>query len=107
MSARSDYAVRLSRVFPETIGYGFVRRRMLASCPTASKSLCDHQRVNIPGVWKPRQAETQEQFVGRLKFKRNRGYVGVAMTSVLDLYEHIDALERRVVELEAKCAGPN
>jgi hypothetical protein len=57
-------------------------------------------------VWKRGQAETQEQFVRRLKFKRNRGYVGVAMTSVLDLYEHIDALEGRVAELEAKYPQP-
>jgi hypothetical protein len=66
--------------------------------------LCNHQRVNIPGVWKRGQAETQEQFVRRLKFKRNSGYIGVAMFSVLDLYEHIGALESRVAELEAKCA---
>jgi hypothetical protein len=69
--------------------------------------LCNHQRVNIPGVWKRGQTETQKQFVRRLKFKRNRGCIGVAMSSVLDLYEHIDALEGRVAELEAKCARPD
>jgi hypothetical protein len=63
--------------------------------------------MNIPGVWKRGQAETQERFVRRLKFKTNRGYLGVAMSSVIDLYEHIDALEGRVAEPEAKYARPD
>lgn len=66
--------------------------------------VCDRQRMKIPGVWKRGQAETQKQFVRRLNFKTNRGFMGVAMSSVIDLYEHVDALEGRVAELEAKSA---
>jgi hypothetical protein len=87
---RAVYAEASLRVLPQSSG--------------VEVRLCNHQRVNIPGVWKRGQAETQEQFVRRLKFKRSSGYIGVAMFSVLDLYEHIDALESRVAELEAKCA---
>ena len=85
-------------------------RRAYESCLGSSGvevPLCNHQRMNIAGVWKRGQAENQKQFVRRLKFKTNRGYIGVAMSSVLDLYEHIDALEGRVAELETKCARPD
>jgi uncharacterized small protein (DUF1192 family) len=65
--------------------------------------------MKIPGVWSRNEDESQEAFVRRLKSERkvraNRGWLGVAMYSVADLYDRIDALEAEVAELRARRLG--
>lgn len=65
---------------------------------------CVGDHMKILGVWTPKEDESQETFVRRLKstgkFRANRGWLGVAMYSVADLYDRIDALEAEVAELK-------
>lgn len=76
-------------------------RREHVSC---QQSPCVGDPMKTPGVWTPKEDESQETFVRRLelegKFRANRGWLGVAMYSVADLYDRIDALEAEVAELK-------